>query len=66
MKMTREVVTDRTWVDYWFVQATAWYLQLDIWIVSTTNTDSSPYIDINGNLADGNMSSGGPIITSWD
>ena len=57
------MVIDRTWVDYWFVQATAWYLQLDIWIVSTTNTDGSPYIDINGNLADGNMPSGGPIIT---
>ena len=57
------MVTDKTWVDYWFVQATAWYLQLDIWIVSTTNTDNSPYIEINGNLADGNKTSGGPIIT---
>ena len=30
--------TDKTWVDYWFVQATAWYLQLDIWIVATSST----------------------------
>ena len=26
---------DFTWVDYWFVQATAWYLELDLWIVAT-------------------------------
>ena len=31
------VVADRTWVDSWFVQATAWYLQLDIWIITTSN-----------------------------
>ena len=31
------MTTDRTWVDYWFVQATAWYLQLDIWIIATSN-----------------------------
>ena len=57
------MVVDRTWVDSWFVQATAWYLQLDIWIVTTSNTESSPYIEVNGNLADGNQPSGGPIIT---
>ena len=57
------MVADRTWVDSWFVQATAWYLQLDIWIITTSNTDSSPYIEVNGNLADGNQPSGGPIIT---
>ena len=57
------MVADRTWVDSWFVQATAWYLQLDIWIITTSNTESSPYIEVNGNLADGNQPSGGPIIT---
>ena len=57
------MVADRTWVDSWFVQATAWYLQLDIWIITTSNTDSSPYIEVNGNLADANQPSGGPIIT---
>ena len=55
--------TDKTWVDYWFVQATAWYLQLDIWIVATSSTESSPYIVISGNLGDGNCPSDGPIIT---
>ena len=57
------MVKDRTWVDSWFVQATAWYLQLDIWIITTSNTENSPYIDVNGNMADGNKPSGGPIIT---
>ena len=33
------MTTDKTWVDYWFVQATAWYLQLDIFIVATSNTE---------------------------
>ena len=37
---------DRTWVDYWFIQATAWYLQLNIWIVATSSTDNIPYIEM--------------------
>ena len=45
------------------MQATAWYLQLDIWIVSTSSTESSPYIVISGNLGDGIRPSDGPIIT---
>ena len=48
-----------TWVDVWFVQATAWYLQLDIWIIATSNTENSPYIEINGNIVDDST----PIIT---
>ena len=57
------MATNRTWVDYWFVQATAWYLQLDIWIVATSCTESNPYIVISGNLGDGTCPSDGPIIT---
>jgi hypothetical protein len=57
------MTTDRTWVDFWFVQATAWYLQLDIWIIATSCTESNPYIEVSGNLADGNKPSGGPGIT---
>ena len=57
------MITDKTWVDYWFVQATAWYLQLNIWIVATSSTDSSPYIEVSGNLGDGTMPCDGPIIT---
>ena len=57
------MVIDKTWVSYWFVQAAVWYLQLDLWIVATSNTDRDPYIIINGNLADESKPSGGPIIT---
>ena len=55
--------TDKTWVDYWFIQATAWFLQLNIWIVATSSTDNSPYIEVSGNMGDGNMPCDGPIIT---
>ena len=49
--------------DFWFVQATACYLQLDIWIVATSSTERKPYIEVSANLADGNTPSGGPVIT---
>ena len=58
-----KMIKDRTWVDYWFVQATAWYLQLDIWIIATSSTESSPYIAISGNLEDGSIPTTGPVIT---
>ena len=29
------MATDNIWLDYWFIQAAAWYLQLAIWIVAT-------------------------------
>ena len=54
---------DGTWVDYWFVQATAWYLELDVWIIATSSTESSPYIAISGNIEDGAIPCDGPIIT---
>ena len=34
---------DRMWVDYTFIQATAWYLKLDMWIIDTSCTESTPY-----------------------
>ena len=57
------MATDKTWVDYWFIQATAWFLQLNIWIVATSSTESSPYIEVSGNMGDGKMPCDGPIIT---
>ena len=57
------MATDKTWVDYWFIQATAWFLQLNIWIVATSSTDNSPYIEVSGNMGDGSMPCDGPIIT---
>ena len=56
------MVTDKIWVDYWFVQATAWYLQLDMWIITTSSTNNSPYIEINGNLEEGGLSFNRPIL----
>ena len=38
------------WVDYIFVQATAWLLQHDIVIISTTGTEKDPYVMVSGNI----------------
>ena len=57
------MILDRTWVDVWFIQATAWYLKLDIWIIKTCSKESNPYIEVSGNVADGDKPSGGSIIT---
>ena len=54
---------DKVWVDFWFVQATAWYLQLDLWIVDCESRDDHPFIQVSGNLDNPEVSCGGPIIT---
>ena len=56
------MVVDKTWVDFWFIQATAWYLQLDMWIITTSSTDNSPYIEISGNLDEGGIPYDRPIL----
>ena len=43
------------WVDYIFVQSTAWFLNHDILIVTTTCTENRPFITISGNLVDENF-----------
>ena len=51
------------WVDYVFIQSTAWFLNHDIMIITTTSTEQSPYITISGNLANKNVPCGGfPLI----
>ena len=40
------------WVDFIFIQSTAWFLNHDIIIITTTSTDDHPYITISGNLID--------------
>ena len=40
------------WVDSIFIQFTAWFLQHDIIIVTTSSTEDHPYITISGNLDD--------------
>ena len=37
---------DKVWVDFWFVQATAWYLHLDLWIVDCESRDDHPFIQV--------------------
>ena len=51
------------WVDYIFIQSTAWFLGFDIIIVTTTSTDRNPYITISGNLINENLACPGlPLI----
>ena len=54
---------DRVWVDFWFVQATAWYIGLDLWIVDCQSKDNKPFIEISGNLEDPEVPCSGPIMT---
>ncbi len=50
------------WVDYTFIQATAWYLEMNIRIVDTSCSKEKPYIEISGNLEDESMPNNNPII----
>ena len=54
------MIIDNVWVDYVFIQATAWYLQMDIWIVDTGCTEKDPYIRISGNIMDENIPCNSP------
>ena len=54
---------NKVWVDSWFVQATAWYLKLDLWIVDCANRDDHPFIRISGNLENPDTPCDGPIMT---
>ena len=58
-----EMTKDKVWVDSWFVQATAWYLNLDLWIVDCQSRDDYPFIRTSGNLEDPDNPCTGPIIT---
>ena len=67
--------TDRTWIDYWvnmeqdgtwidsvFIQVTAWYIGLDIKILTTSSKPENPFIVISGNINNPLVNSGGPPI----
>ena len=54
---------DKMWVDFWFVQATAWYLQLDLYIVDCASKDNQPFIPVSGNIGDADIPCDGPTIT---
>jgi hypothetical protein len=43
---------NKVWVDYKFIQGTAWYLSHDMMIVTTQSTPENPYLYISGNKED--------------
>ena len=54
---------DKVQVDYMFIQSTDWYLQHDIMIVNTTNTDDNPFMVISGNISDETLACPGAMLT---
>ena len=44
------MLKDGIWADNWFVQASALFLEMDIWIMDTTCTKKKPYFQVDGNL----------------
>ena len=42
--------TDMLWADGWFIQLTAWYLEMDFWIMDTTCTKEKPFIIVDGDF----------------
>ena len=57
------MIRNYEWVDYIFVQSTAWYLNHDIIIPTTTSTEEHPYITISGNLSNENIGCQGTELT---
>ena len=54
---------DGTWVDHMFIQITAWYMGLDILILTTSSQPKYPFIHISGHIANcGELKSGPPIL----
>ena len=51
------------WVDYIFIQSTAWYLNHDIIIVTTASREDHPYITISGNIDDESIPCQGVALT---
>ena len=57
------MIRNYEWVDYIFIQSTAWYLKHDIIIVTTSSTVQNPYMTISGNLDDCNIPCPGIELT---
>ena len=45
-----EMEQDGTWVDHIFVQMIAWYMELDLLILTTSSQPENPFIFISGNI----------------
>jgi hypothetical protein len=57
-----EMGHEGTWVDSVFVQVTAWYMGLDIQILTTSATPKNPFILVTGNITNTQVSSAGPSL----
>ena len=57
-----EMGQDGIWVDSIFVQVTAWFMGLDIKILSTSSTPEHPYILVTGDINSSSASSEGPSL----
>ena len=51
-----------TWVDSVFVQVTAWFIGLDMKILTTSSTPSHPFVMVNGDINDPSTASSGPPL----
>ena len=59
----RDMASDGTWVDHMFVQMTAWFMGLDIFILTTSSVPASPFIIIDGNINESvRVQTGPPIL----
>ena len=50
MEYWNQMAQDGTWVDHIFVQMTAWFMGLNIMILSTSSLPKDPFIFISGNI----------------
>ena len=57
-----EMGQDGVWVDSIFVQVTAWFIGLDIKIISTSSSPEQPYILVTGDINSSFASSEGPPL----
>ena len=53
---------DGTWVDHIFIQMTAWYMKLDILILTSSSQPEHPFIFISGNATDAQGTSSNPPL----
>ena len=57
-----DMANEGTWVDHMFVQVTAWYMELDILILSTSSQPHQPFICLKGILNNVPASASGPSL----
>ena len=62
MEYWTDMEKDGTWVDSVFIQVTAWYIGLDIYLLTTSSKPDSPFIVISGNFNNPLTKSEGPPL----